>query len=47
MENDKWEDVKWHKSLSDCAIKQVKVDVIVNKKLKLIGFQIPAIQSLD
>lgn len=50
LNNRNWKDEMWRMSLSDCAIKEAKVDVFVKqkkKKLKLIGFRMPAIQSLD
>ena len=50
LDNEKWKDEMWRMSLSDCAIKQSKIDVFVKlneKKLDLIGFRIPAVQSSD
>lgn len=37
----------WEKALSDCAIEQTKIDVFVDENLELIGYRIPAKQSLD
>ena len=47
VKDENWEVKNWGNILSNCAIAQTKIDVFVNEDLILIGFRIPAIQSLD
>ena len=47
VNDESWENKNWGNVLSNCAISQTKIDVFVNEELKLIGFRIPAIRSVD